>query len=158
MRLIIKGTGITTEKYNVREDARLREQDWGNFQNVQEVKKCLKERQKFGIFYYRFPNGESGADVYDRVTSFWSSITREWSSHHCLENFVIVSHGITCRLILMRYFKWTVEEFQMMWNLENCQIVELHLQSNGKYLLMTPLKRDSQKSLQTYRKKVTEEE
>jgi hypothetical protein len=26
------------------------------------------ERLRFGRFFYRFPNGESGADVYDRMT------------------------------------------------------------------------------------------
>lgn len=28
------------------------------------------ERLRFGRFFYRFPNGESGADVYDRMTIF----------------------------------------------------------------------------------------
>ena len=28
------------------------------------------ERIRFGRFFYRFPNGESGADVYDRMTIF----------------------------------------------------------------------------------------
>jgi len=139
---ICKGLGIDESKYTWREDARLREQDWGNFQNVEAVKLQLIERKKFGSFYYRFPNGESGADVYDRVTSFWSSITREWKNKNCLENFVIVSHGITCRMILMRYFKWTVDEYGKLWNFDNCQVAVLKLQENGKYALITPLKRD----------------
>jgi len=42
--------------------------DWGNFQDPGEVEICQIERRRFGHFYYRFPNGESGADVYDRVT------------------------------------------------------------------------------------------
>ena len=73
----------------------------------------MEERRKFGSFYYRFPNGESGADVYDRVDSFWASLVREFSYHHCLENFVLISHGITIRLLLMRYFKWTIEEVRV---------------------------------------------
>lgn len=53
----------------VREECRIREQDFGNFQ-VQERMKVIKEtRERFGRFYYRFPEGESAADVFDRVSS-----------------------------------------------------------------------------------------
>lgn len=53
----------------VREECRVREQDFGNFQ-VEERMKVVKEtRQRFGRFYYRFPEGESAADVYDRISS-----------------------------------------------------------------------------------------
>lgn len=53
----------------VREECRIREQDFGNFQ-VQERMRVIKEsRERFGRFYYRFPEGESAADVFDRVSS-----------------------------------------------------------------------------------------
>jgi len=53
----------------VREECRIREQDFGNFQ-VQEHMNVIKEtRQRFGRFFYRFPEGESAADVFDRVSS-----------------------------------------------------------------------------------------
>jgi len=53
----------------VREECRIREQDFGNFQ-VQERMNVIKEtRQRFGRFFYRFPEGESAADVFDRVSS-----------------------------------------------------------------------------------------
>jgi broad specificity phosphatase PhoE len=121
---------------------RLREQDWGNLQDIEAIRRSTQERRAFGSFYYRFANGESGADVYDRVDSFWSAINREMKFHGCLENFVIVSHGITIRLLLMRYFKWTVDEFHLLWNFENCQMAVLQLQPDGKYSLMEPLQRN----------------
>lgn len=33
-------------------------------------------RARYGRFFYRFPNGESAADVYDRITgtSYWMSL------------------------------------------------------------------------------------
>ena len=34
----------------------------------------FSERKAFGRFYYRFPNGEAGFDVYSRVTSFISTV------------------------------------------------------------------------------------
>lgn len=48
------------------EDPRIREQDFGNYQDEEKMKHLKAERYKFGIFYYRFPNGESGCDVFDR--------------------------------------------------------------------------------------------
>jgi broad specificity phosphatase PhoE len=57
------------QRVSVREEPRIREQDWGNFQNPELIQQLQKHRKKFGIFYFRFPEGESGADVYDRVSS-----------------------------------------------------------------------------------------
>lgn len=76
---ILTGMGLAegSAKFTFREDPRLREQDWGNLQVPEKVVQCMKERRAFGSFYYRFKNGESGADVYDRVTSFWASLQRE---------------------------------------------------------------------------------
>lgn len=55
----------------VREECRVREQDFGNFQ-VEERMKVIKEnRERFGRFFYRFPEGESAADVFDRVSSMF---------------------------------------------------------------------------------------
>jgi hypothetical protein len=36
-----------------------------------------KERNRFGRFFYRFPNGEAGLDVYNRITSFISTLFRD---------------------------------------------------------------------------------
>ena len=41
-----------------REDPRLREQEWGNFQNPTEMEEIKKQRRQTGAFYYRFPTGE----------------------------------------------------------------------------------------------------
>lgn len=53
----------------VREECRIREQDFGNFQETERMKTIKETREKFGRFFYRFPEGESAADVYDRVSS-----------------------------------------------------------------------------------------
>ncbi|KAF5841488.1 histidine phosphatase superfamily [Dunaliella salina] len=54
----------------VQEEVQLREQDFGNFQDAEGKKREKADRLRFGRFYYRFPDGESGADVYDRLTIF----------------------------------------------------------------------------------------
>jgi hypothetical protein len=53
----------------VQEEVQLREQDFGNFQDAVGKAQEKSERLRFGRFFYRFPNGESGADVYDRCAS-----------------------------------------------------------------------------------------
>ena len=47
-------------------DPRIREQEFGNIQG-DDFKAFREEQQKVGRFYYRFPTGESGADVWDRT-------------------------------------------------------------------------------------------
>lgn len=54
-------------KVGIREEPRITEQQFGNFQNHEEMQQCKRQRNSFGRFYYRFPNGESGLDVYTRV-------------------------------------------------------------------------------------------
>ena len=50
----------------------------------------------------------SGADVYDRVSTYLESLWRDIEKGRCGENTIIVSHGLFCRLFLMRYYHWTV--------------------------------------------------
>ncbi|CAJ1011796.1 putative Histidine phosphatase superfamily (branch 1) [Leishmania naiffi] len=60
-----------------REDERLREQEMGNYQPLNEMNATWAARHAFGRLYYRFPFGESGADVGDRVSGFFDSLLRE---------------------------------------------------------------------------------
>ena len=55
----------------VREECRVREQDFGNFQVKERMKVIKESRERFGRFFYRFPEGESAADVFDRVSSMF---------------------------------------------------------------------------------------
>lgn len=40
------------------EDPRIREQEWGNFQEPSQMDAIMVERRKIGAFFYRFPTGE----------------------------------------------------------------------------------------------------
>ena len=40
----------------------------------------------------------------------------------------------------MRWFHWTVEEFEATANPKNCEIFHLELQDDNKYKLLTPLR------------------
>ncbi len=52
----------------------------------------------------------SGADVYDRVSTFLETLYRDMEKGGCGENAIIVSHGLFCRLFLMRYYHWKVKQ------------------------------------------------
>uniref|UniRef100_A0A7S4B6K0 Uncharacterized protein n=1 Tax=Chrysotila carterae TaxID=13221 RepID=A0A7S4B6K0_CHRCT len=110
----------------VTSEPRLREQDFGNFQDATSMEEVFQERQRFGRFYYRFPNGEAGTDVYDRVADFWSTLyafmERPRSPSETIENYVLVTHGLLMRIFCMCYFRWTVKEFEQVWNPSNCEI------------------------------------
>jgi len=107
-----------------RQDPRLREQDFGNFQDSQAMRKAKAERARFGSFYYRFPNGESGSDVYDRLSTFLDSLWRSFDNHPA-DVYVIVTHGICLRILLMRYFRYTVEQFHVLANPTNAEMFVL---------------------------------
>ncbi|KAH0766615.1 hypothetical protein KY285_002486 [Solanum tuberosum] len=222
----------------VREECRVREQDFGNFQVAERMKVIKETRERFGRFFYRFPEGESAADVYDRVSRCYeihyrlspSAIQRQdvfqyvldleicvlysvgeqqiilkvkegatncslaasaqyvvhiaermprlnllqsdssfgalvciLSSHTPLDiiealdfletlwrdvdmnrhhhnpneelNLVIVSHGLASRVFLMKWFKWTVEQFEYLNNLGNCEFRVMELGAGGEYSL-----------------------
>jgi len=48
----------------VREEPRISEQQFGNLRDIETIRRCKDERKMFGRFFYRFPDGEAGLDVY----------------------------------------------------------------------------------------------
>lgn len=62
-----------------------REQDFGNFQDAEGKKREKADRLRFGRFYYRFPDGESGADVYDRLTIFEDHVRDAQARNFCVK-------------------------------------------------------------------------
>mmetsp|Transcript_16208 Transcript_16208/g.36033 ORF Transcript_16208/g.36033 Transcript_16208/m.36033 type:complete len:346 (-) Transcript_16208:153-1190(-) len=137
---------------SVREEPRMSEQQFGNFQNVEQVLNCKEERHSFGRFYYRFPSGEAGLDVYSRVSSFITTLVRDCHQYsHAGQdldtmNVVIVTHGLALRLFLMRWFQFSVEEFDNSTNPGNAQLITMlkHVGKNGhKWYELDPADRDS---------------
>lgn len=105
----------------VQEEVQLREQDFGNFQDAEGKRREKAERLRFGRFFYRFPNGESGADVYDRMTLFEDHLVRDINAGRFAGNssLVLVTHGLALRIFLMRWFHWTVDQFMGVYNPPN---------------------------------------
>jgi broad specificity phosphatase PhoE len=137
---IMKGLDSFNIKHTFKEDPRLREQEWGNLPDLDNNQLQKELRKSYGHFYYRIGDGESGADVYDRMTGFLSTLYRDFGKPDLSDNVLIVSHGIALRVLLMRWLHWSVEEYESVSNPKNCEIWQL--QFDGKhYKLAHDLKR-----------------
>lgn len=125
------------------EDPRLREQEWGqNMESREGYKDKIEEyRDSYGHFYYRFRDGgESCADVYDRMSDFMNTMFRDFQKKDFPRNVIIVTHGMTMRLFIMRWYHCTVEEFETWGNPPNGGYFTLERQENEKYELTTPMR------------------
>ncbi|RRT61150.1 hypothetical protein B296_00006683 [Ensete ventricosum] len=168
----LRGLGKAFERSRiagVREEPRVREQDFGtflvipspynllsvclhgigNFQDREKMRIEKEIRRRYGRFFYRFPNGESAADVYDRITGFVTATGFRETLKADIDigrfqppgerspnmNLVIVSHGLTLRVFLMRWYKWTVEQFEGLNNFDNGGMLVMQTGSGGRYCL-----------------------
>lgn len=128
-------------QYQVKEEARMREQDFGNFQSTpEEMEKIWAQRAHYGHFFFRIPHGESAADVYDRIASFNETLFRQFHQDKFPNVLVLVTHGIWARVFLMKWFRWSYEDFESLRNIPHCHFLIMKQQNTGRYLLKTPLK------------------
>ena len=133
--------GLDPTLVRAREEPRLREQDWGNWQDQEDVRQQKKYRDAYGHFFYRFAQGESGADVYDRVDAFLESLWRSFQAPDHPPNVLLVTHGLTMRLFCMRWLHWTVDEFESLSNPGNGETRALVLGPDDRYHLDRPFER-----------------
>lgn len=121
------------------EDPRLREQEWGNYAEFRD--KIRRERKMFGTFFYRMMHGESGADVYDRCTTMIGTMFRDFEQVLFPPTIILISHGLTIKAFLTRWFHWSFEQFDRYKNPKNCEIFRMELDGSiDKYILKTPMK------------------
>ena len=123
------GRGVHVRYVHV--DPRVREQEFGNFQAREDMQLHRETASEVGRFWYRRPTGESSADVYDRAATFWESVldghlspkdrfSRDKPSPD--DALVVVTHGLTMRLLLMRYFQWSPQTFDAVYNPGNADM------------------------------------
>ena len=110
------------------QEPRLREQDWGNLQDADDQRRYREERDFFGHFFYRLPNGESGADVDDRIAAF---LTELRLAPPDAEALLVVTHGLAMRLLARRALGWSVALFEALSNPEPCEDRVLTLDGTG---------------------------
>jgi broad specificity phosphatase PhoE len=143
-RQTLDGMGLEDLIESPREEPRLREQDWANLQDTADIERQEELRDSFGHFYYRFTHGESGADVYDRVSTFLETMHRDFDHADAPPNVLLVSHGLTMRLFCMRWFHWSVRFFETLRNPANAETRVLLRQDDFRYKLDRPFEQWTQ--------------
>lgn len=113
------------------QEPRLREQDWGNLQDVEEQRQQEEERNFFGHFFYRLARGESGADVDDRLAAFLTELRTRPPD---VDAVLVVTHGLAMRLLARRALGWSVPLFEAMSNPECCEERVLTLDADGWHI------------------------
>lgn len=137
-------------QFQYNEEPRLREQEWGYLRTYQELQELKRERKEYGTFYYRFPGGEAGTDVYDRINDLLGSLHRDFLQEDYPQNCILITHSLAIRLFIMRWFHLTVEEFEQMSSLKNGSMVILEKNKHTeKYELITPLANNKNETVRT---------
>ena len=111
-----------------RESFLLREQDFGDWDGLDDIEierrdtlrwdKRKRAQDTLGIFYFRYPNGESRADVVERMTIFIGKIHRSRYRTH-----LIFLHGVTQRAFRMAWMNRSVEWFEAEKNPFNASVL-----------------------------------
>jgi len=120
---------LNTSLPKIYEDPRLREVDHG-YGNVEEQDAL---RSEHGFFYYRFKDGESPADCYDRCCSFTISMMNQVERNLSLSgekidprrDVLIISHGLTIRCFVTQFMHLSVEQFESLANPHNCDCITI---------------------------------
>jgi broad specificity phosphatase PhoE len=106
----------------IRENFRIREIDIGNF--IHDYESIRRDRAAIGKFNYRFPNGESGADLVSRVEKFLDDNLKHFSIT-CPT--VIVTHAGTINAFRMLLENLTVSQYDNLTKPENGAIFQYFL-------------------------------
>ncbi len=117
---MLRGAGVNPKTIRFLEDPRLREVDTG-YEDYESQKEM---RELYGFFYYRFGGGQAPTDRYGDVCTFLESLDRQVERKDA-NKVVIATHGLTLRVIVMRMFHLTVEQFEALDNPRNCDVVTI---------------------------------
>lgn len=98
----------------IHEDPRLREQDHGPMRSPDTSAEHRNERNLHGMFFYRFPSGESCADIFDRVSTFLETLHRRFAAQNFPENILMFTHGTAMKCFLMRWYHWSYRTFETL--------------------------------------------
>jgi 2,3-bisphosphoglycerate-dependent phosphoglycerate mutase len=130
-RLVLgRAFGERARRIRSRSSFLLREQEFGDWDSLstEEVAALDPVRHarrqllcdNVGQFYFRYPGGESRADVAQRVTIFIGKLFRSPQLHH-----IVFLHGVTQRAFRMSWLNLSVDWFEEEPNPENASVLLL---------------------------------
>lgn len=121
---------------NVIEDFKIREQDQGIELTSSYSPEMKSKRLEQGIYNYKIPGGESGADVELRVELFLKNLFKRENSDNWPVNPIITTHSMTMRIMIKNLLGLSVEDFEMMESPKNGDIYILNRSSSsGRFIL-----------------------
>ena len=122
------------EVNGAKEEPRLVDQQVGNYQNPQ-LTSLSELRRRYGKFFFRYREGESGADVYSRVSAFIENVSRDVKKmgRGRDQTIAVVSHGMPLRCLIMRLFDMSIDDFEKMVSPLSGSIVVLTRGENNFY-------------------------
>ncbi len=112
-------------------------QNWGNV-TIHNRSSIEKERYLAGVLRYRFPGGESGAEVLHRTDLFTQKLRAAASSKR-RECFLIITHGFEFRVILKTMLGWSEEYFESLAHPRNCEVKRL-VCTDGEFNLLDEMR------------------
>jgi broad specificity phosphatase PhoE len=130
--------GEEAGKLRRRESFLLREQEFGDWDGLSdeeiaarypeqwEKRRRMTDRQ--GRFYFRFPNGESRADVVQRINTFLSKMHRSHYRQH-----LVFLHGVTQRALRMAWFDRAPDWFETEPNPPNASVLMIARDEGGRW-------------------------
>lgn len=117
----------------------LREQEFGDWDGLDEAEMQALDPVKYarrarmtdhrGRFYFRYPSGESRADVVQRMSTFLGKLHRTRFRHH-----VIFLHGVTQRAFRMAWFNWSSDWFEEEPNPTNASVLVISRDDEHKWV------------------------
>ena len=81
-----------------------------------------------GRFYFRYPHGESRADVVERITLFLGKLHRSRYDTH-----IVFLHGVTQRAFRMAWMNLPAEWFETEPNPANASVLQLARDDEGRW-------------------------
>jgi broad specificity phosphatase PhoE len=135
--------GDRWESIRRRESFLLREQEFGDWDGLDEDEIRARDperadkRQRLvdvqGRFYFRYPGGESRADVVQRMSIFLGKLHRSDYRHH-----VVFLHGVTQRAFRMAWFDRSPEWFEQEPNPRNASLMIVARGPDGRWVERAP--------------------
>lgn len=123
-----------------KEDLRIREHEFAAQLIDQNKSDWEEQADSFGVTFFRFTTGESGADTFDRACGWRQDLFRKFEAADYPKNLIVCGHGMTNRIILMDFLDLTVDEFELLKNPRNGEFFTLVLKGD-KYVLDTPARK-----------------
>lgn len=136
--LVLRHAFDDPHRLSQRESFLLREQEFGDWDGFSDLeiaeydparwRRLQRMTDSLGRFYFRYPNGESRADVVTRATLFIAKVHRSRFHHH-----LVFLHGVTQRALRMAWFNRPIEWFESEKNPANASVVVIRRDTDGQW-------------------------